>query len=101
MAEKKTCKGKAAPVKKAAAKKGEPEMKSALKVPNKKEVRMLASAAARAVVSANGAIGALRVALIARGDIKPNCPLCKKLAKADEIDSEFFAKVKEFGYIGK
>lgn len=77
------------------------EEAKAVKVPTKKEVKSLASAAAKSVVGANTAIGALRSALVARGELKANCPLCKKLAKADEIDSEFFGKVKELGYFGK
>ena len=69
-----------------------------VKVPNKKETKKLFTAAAAAVMVANKAIGDLRIALIARGELKANCPLVKKLAKADEIDCEFFAKVKELGY---
>lgn len=74
------------------------ETASVAKVPNKKETKALVKAAASAVVTANTAIGKVRAALIARGDLKENCALVKKLEKADAIDSEFFGKVKELGY---
>ena len=74
------------------------ESASVAKVPNKKETKVLVTAASRAVLAANEAIGKVRAALIARGDLKENCALCKKLEKADAIDSEFFGKVKELGY---
>lgn len=72
--------------------------KAAAKVPTKKEVKALVTAAGKAAVISNTAIGKVREALIARGDLKPNCQLCKKLERADEIDCEFFSKVKELGY---
>lgn len=74
------------------------ESASVAKVPNKKETKAMVTAAAKAVVAANTAIGKVRAALIARGDLKENCALIKKLEKADAIDSEFFGKVKELGY---
>ncbi len=89
MAEKKAC---------SCGKESSCETKSAAQVPTKKATRTLVKEAAKAAVTANTAIGRVRAALIARGELKPNCPLCKKLARADEIDSEFFGKVKELGY---